>query len=158
MTKSHGHQGLRNIGEGKDGEWKYQIRINLADEFATAARADLDDPKLAPLKAVLDRHGVTLKNQFDAFAGFCAEAEAAQQTDTPLYRWTKDLVDNPNKERQYASRFTVYEGENQIYSEELADAVMADLEPLKDSGMIKVISKIDSNPANNPQPPARFQR
>lgn len=162
MTKSHGHEGLSNIGE-KDGDgWLWQIRINLADEFASVARADLDDPKLAPLKAVLDKHGVTLKNQFDAFAGHCAEIEAKggpeDAAEKTLYLWTKDLVNNPKKQEQYANRFTVYEGKAQIYSKELAEAVEADFRPLRDTGMITVISKIDSNPARNPQAPAKFQK
>ena len=156
--KSHGHEGLSGIGEKSGDGWLWQVRINLADEFATAARADLNDPKLAGLKTVLDKHGVTLKNQFDAFAGFCAEAEANNNTDTTLYRWTKDLVDNPAKKAQYAPRFTVYQGDAQIYSKELADAVELDLRPLRDSGMIAVISKINSNPARNPQAPAKFEK
>ncbi len=157
MRKSHGHRGLSNIGEGSDGSWKYQVRVNLAAEFAAAARADLDAPALRPLKAVLDKHGVTLKNQFDAFVGFCREAERNGQTDTTLYRWTKDLIDRPGKAEQYATRFTVYKGQDQIYDKDLADAVEADLKPLMDSGMLTRISKIDSNPANNPQAPRRFE-
>lgn len=159
---AHGHAGLNNIGE-KDGDsWLWQIRINLADEFASAARADLDDPKLASLKAVLDKHGVTLKNQFDAFAGYCEEVEAKggpeNDDEETLYLWTKDLVDNPKKQAHYADRFTVYEGNAQIYSKELAEAVEADFRPLRDAGMITMISKIDSNPAKNPQAPAKFRK
>ncbi len=156
--QSHGHEGLSGIGEKSGDGWLWQVRINLADEFAAVARKDLDAPELAPLKALLDKHGVTLKNQFDAFAGFCAEAEANKETDSTLYRWTKDLVDNPDKQVQYAPRFTVYQGDAQIYSKDLADAVELDLRPLRDSGMVAVISKIDSNPARNPQAPAKFQK
>lgn len=158
MAQDHGHEGLRNIGESKDGGWSWQVRINLAKEFAAAARADLNDPALEPLKTVLDKHGVTLKNQYDAFANYCREAEAAGETDTTLYRWTKATIDNPMKEVAYATRFTVYQGENQIYSKELADAVEADMLALQETGMVTKVNKIDSDPAKNPQAPAKFQR
>lgn len=158
MTKSHGHEGLHNIGEDASGEWKWQVRINLSDEFAAAARADLNDPKLSELKAVLDKHGVTLKNQFDAFANFCREMEEAGKTDEPLYKWTKDVIDRPGKEEQYATRFTVYQSDNQVYDNELANAVIADFAPFMNDGTIVRMNKISSDPAKNPQAPARFNR
>jgi len=102
---------------------------------------------------------VTIKNQFDAFAGFCAEAEAAGETDSVLYRWTKDLIDQPGKEEEYATRFTVYGEDNaQIYDAALAKAIEADLQPLKESGMITRINNISADPARNPQAPAKFHR
>ena len=158
MSKSHGHEGLHDIGEDKNGAWKFQVRINLRKDFALAARADLNDPVLKPLKDVLDKHGVTLKNQFDAFVSFCREAEAAGQTDSPLYKWTKDTIEKPVKQVAYATRFTVYDGDAQIYSEALADAVIADFEPLKEAGMIVKIDKFNSDPAKNPQAPAKYHR
>jgi hypothetical protein len=44
-----------------------------------------------------------------------------------------------------------------IYAKEVADALEADLQPLVTSGVIKRISKYDTNPANNPQPPQRLR-
>jgi hypothetical protein len=157
-------------------DWQYQLRINLSDEFSQKARKDMNDPALKPLKDVLDKHGMTLKNQFDAFVGYCEEVEEEARAenivqkglrlfglrkgplDETLYKWTKDTVMKPGKEEAYASRFTIYEGEKaQIYSKDLADAVEADLKPLKDSGMILKINKFDSNPAKNPQAGPEFR-
>lgn len=50
-------------------QWQYQVRIDLADELALAARRDLDDPALKPLADILARHDAALTCQFDAFAG-----------------------------------------------------------------------------------------
>lgn len=157
MKKQHyGHNGPREMPEGG---WKWQVRINLSEEFASVARSNPDDPSLKRLMDILDKYDAVIKNQFDAFAGYCEQAEASGDTDTVLYRWTRNLVDNPAKEAQYAKRFTVYaDGGKEVYDKAIADALEADLQPLIESGMITKIDKFDSNPANNPQAPARFQR
>jgi hypothetical protein len=49
--------------------------------------------------------------------------------------------------------FTVYVEDREVYAKEIADALEADLQPLAASGLITRISKYDTNPANNPQPP-----
>jgi hypothetical protein len=51
--------------------------------------------------------------------------------------------------------FTLYVDDREIYAKEVADALEAALQPLVTSGVIKRISKYDTNPANNPQPPQR---
>jgi hypothetical protein len=54
--------------------------------------------------------------------------------------------------------FSLYVDDQEVYAKEIADALEADLMPLVENGQIKKLSKHDSNPANNPQPPARTQR
>ena len=51
--------------------------------------------------------------------------------------------------------FTLYVDGREVYAREIADALEADLKPLAASGLIARISKYDTNPANNPQPPER---
>ena len=51
--------------------------------------------------------------------------------------------------------FTLYVNDREVYAEEIADALAADLQPLATSGVIRKIYKYDTNPANNPQPPER---
>ena len=51
--------------------------------------------------------------------------------------------------------FTVYVDDREVYAREIADALEADLQPLVSSGLIARISKYDTNPAKNPQPPER---
>jgi hypothetical protein len=156
-------------------EWQFQLRINLSEEFAQKARKDLNDPALKPLKDILDKHGMTLKNQFDAFVGYCEEVEEVARSenlfkksmsffglrkgplDETLYKWTKDTISKPGKEKAYANRFTLYKGDAQIYPKDLADAVETELKTLKDTGMVVKVDKFNSNPAQNPQAPNKFR-
>ena len=70
-------------------QWQYQIRIYLGDELAEVARRDPDNPAINPLADILGKHRATLKCQFDAFAGYVAEAEKHGPEKYPLYEWTK---------------------------------------------------------------------
>lgn len=135
--------------------WQYQVRINLGDVFAKVARTSMADPVLQPLATVLTKHNATLVNQFDAFANFCAEAEARGDTNTDLYIWTKATIDKPGKEAQYATRFTVHASGNEVYDKAVADAVEADLLALVGTGLVTKVDKFDTNPARNPQPPSK---
>ena len=56
-------------------EWQYQLRIYLPDELVEVARNEPDNPALGPLADILARHHATMVCQFDAFAGYVAEAE-----------------------------------------------------------------------------------
>jgi hypothetical protein len=49
-------------------QWQYQLRIDLADELAEAARRDAGAPLLGPLPQILEKHAATMKCQLDAFA------------------------------------------------------------------------------------------
>ncbi len=137
--------------------WNYQIRIDIAPEFAQAARSDPGAPALAPLMAILAKHGATMKCQFDAFADYVAEAEQHGAFGDPLYRWTKATIENPAKKEKYLKSFTLYAGGESVYGKEIADALEADLAPLAGGAVIVALAKHDTNPANNPQPPARYR-
>jgi len=71
------------------------------------------------------------------------------------HQWTKATIENPAKKEKYLKSFTLYVNGQEVYAKEIADALEADLQPLVTSGVIKRISKYDTNPANNPQPPQR---
>jgi hypothetical protein len=137
-------------------QWKYQIRFDLND-FATAesARRKLRDPALAPLMDILAKHRAAVKCQFDAFAEYVAAAEEHGVENYPLYEWTKATIENPAKKEKYMKSFTVYVEGREVYAKEIAEALEADLQPLISRGLITRISKYDTNPANNPQPPGR---
>lgn len=140
-------------------QWQYQIRVDLSADFAKVARANPSDPVLKPLNDVLAKFDAVIKNQFDAFSDFCAGAEAAGETDSGLYKWTKATIERPGKAEQYATRFTVYaDGGREVYDAAIADALEADLQPLLASGLLTRVNKIDSNPARNPQAPAKYHR
>jgi hypothetical protein len=139
-------------------QWQYQVRIDLADELADLARRDPADPALAPLPDILARHRATLKCQFDAFAGYVAEAERHGVEKYPLYKWTKATIENPAKKAKYLKSFTLYVDGNEIYAKDKADALEADLKPLVGGKLVTRLAKHDTNPANNPQPPARYRK
>ena len=138
--------------------WNYQIRITLDDAVAPVARRDPDDPALAPLAAVLRKHDAKLSCQFDAFAGYVAEAEAKSTENYPLYAWTKATIENPAKEAKYIKAFARYVGGAEVYARDLAEALESDLLPLVGGAIVTHLSKHDTNPANNPQPPKRYRQ
>jgi hypothetical protein len=138
-------------------EWQYQVRIDLAEEMAAVARRNPADPALAPLPDILRRHNATLKSQYDAFAGYAAEAEREGIEKYPLYHWTKATIENPAKKAKYVKSFTLYVDGDEVYARAKADALEAELQPLLGRGLITRLAKHDTNPANNPQPPARYR-
>jgi hypothetical protein len=148
---------MQNHEAAMSDQWQYQIRINLADEFAETARNDPKNPALKPLTDILAKHNAAMKCQFDAFADYCAEAEKAGTEHYPLYKWTKATIENPEKKAKYQKSFTLYVDGQEVYAKELADALEKDLQPLVGGALITRLSKHDTNPANNPQPPAHLR-
>jgi hypothetical protein len=100
-------------------------------------------------------HRAASKCQFDAFAEYVAAAEEHGVESYPLYRWTKATIENPAKKEKCLKSFTLYVDDQEVYAVEIADALEADLQPLVGNGLITRISKYDTNPANDPQPPER---
>jgi hypothetical protein len=133
--------------------WQYQIRMNVSQELADAYRQGRDTPALARLRDVLGRHHATITSQYDAFAGYVAEAERQGVQNFPLYQWTVDTISDPDKRAKYQRVFTVYVQDQEVYAEDVANALQADLSALGQANGILSINKFDTNPAHNPQPP-----
>ena len=138
-------------------EWQYQVRVVLSEAAAQTARRSPDDPTLAPLIEILARHDAALKCQYDAFAGYVAEAEAHGVEGYPLYAWTKATIEDPAKEEKYLKAFTLYVGGDEVYDREKADPLEEELKPLAGGDIVVKLTKHDTNPANNPQPPKRYR-
>lgn len=139
-------------------DWLYQIRFDLTDGAAATARRDPADPSLEPLPGILARHGAAMKSQYDAFAGYVAEAERNGPENYPLHAWTKATIEDPEKKAKYQKSFTVYVKGQEVYPKAAADALEAELQPLVGGGLVTRLAKHDTNPANNPQMPARYRR
>jgi hypothetical protein len=105
------------------------------------------------LNAILRQRNASLKCQFDAFADYVEEAEHAGRDQYPLYQWTKDMIGNPEKKAKYVKSFTVYVSGEQVYDKETADWLHAKLSALVGKAGIESVTRFDTNPANNPQPP-----
>ncbi len=138
-------------------QWKYQLRIFLGDELAEVARRDPGDGAIKPLTGILGKHRATMKCQLDAFADYVAEAEAQGTEKYPLYEWTRATIEDPAKKAKYTKSFTLYVDGDEVYAKEKADALESDLQPLV-GALILRLSKHDTNPANNPQPPPRYRK
>jgi hypothetical protein len=136
----------------KSDAWLFQIRITVSPEAAATLRAD---PQRMPpaLRDVLRRHDAALTCQFDAFSDYVIEAERLGPEKYSLYQWTKETIENPEKKARYRQSFTVYVDGEEVYPREIADLLQAELSALTGATGIERVVKIDSNPANNPQPP-----
>jgi hypothetical protein len=138
--------------------WQYQIRIDLAEDMARIARRDPGDPRLNPIPDILAAHHATLKSQYDAFADYVAEAERNGTDRYPLYAWTKATIEQPEKQAKYVKSFTLYVDGREVYDRAAADALEAAFKPLVGGALVTRLAKHDTNPANNPQPPARYRK
>ena len=145
-------------GTSMSDKWQYQVRVTLKEEQAAQARRDVNDASLAPLGEILTKHNAILKCQYEAFADYCEAAEKEGTDQYPLYQWTKDTIDDPQKKAKYLKSFTFYVDGNEIYDKNKADPLEADLQPLAANGLIGSLTKHDTNPANNPQPPKKYRQ
>jgi len=137
-------------------QWQYQVRFDVSDSAAAElVRTKHPDPALQPLIDILAKHHAAPKCQFDAFAQYVAAAQEQGVENYPLYEWTKATIEDPAKKEKYMKSFTVYVEDREVYAKEIADAIEADLKSLAGTGLITRVTKYDTNPANNPQPPAR---
>jgi hypothetical protein len=134
---------------------QFQLRLTVAPPFADALRNDPDGAAHAALRDLLRKHHATLKCQYDAFADYVSEAERLGVERYPLYQWTRATIENPEKKAKYLQSFTVYVNDDEVYGKEVADAIEAELNELVADDGITRVSRFDTNPANNPQPPAR---
>ena len=139
------------------GRWQYQLRLRLAGDFAETARHDPSSPELAPLPAILHRHDAALVCQYDAFAGYVAEAERQGTGEYPLYAWTRATIEDPVKKAKHLRSFTVHVGDAEVYPRVRADALEAELLPLVGGPLVASMSRHDTNPENNPRIPKRYR-
>ena len=136
---------------------RYQLRVVLEDAAAESARARTDHPALRPLGDVLARHDAALVCQYDAFAGYCAEAERNGIDGYPLYAWTRATIEDPAKKAKYLRSFSLHVGGAEVYDGDRADALEKDLRPLVGGAVVKTLARHDTDPANNPQMPERYR-
>jgi hypothetical protein len=134
---------------------QFQLRIAASSELANALRADPSGASHAALHEVLRKYHATLKCQFDAFADYVSEAEQQGPKNYPLYQWTRQTIENPEKKAKYLQSFTVYVDGGETYGKEIADVMEAELLALVHHEGIRSVARFDTNPANNPQPPRR---
>ena len=137
-------------------KWQYQVRIKTSERLSRTLRTNDTSSLADKLRAISQAHGMTIVNTFDAFKGYCDEAEENGIEKYSLYHWTKSTIDDPEKKAKHLKGFAFYKGEaDQIYEKELAESLFANLEEIGLNDDLIEIKLIDSNPANNPQPPSK---
>jgi hypothetical protein len=139
----------------KMSEWLYQIRIKVSKKLSEDLRSISKLRLSKDILKIASDNNARLICTFDAFAEYCEEAEREGIEHYELYHWTKSTIDNPEKKAKHLKSFAFYEGDNQVYSKELASSIEQSLKNLDSGEDIIEINLIDSNPANNPQPPKR---
>ena len=139
-------------------QWKYQIRVYLDDEMSETARRDGSAEAIKPIVDVLAKHRATMKCQFDSFAEYVLEAEKNGTEGYPLYEWTKETIEDPEKRKKHQSAFAIFVDGNPVYGKDVADALESELQPLAGGPLVTRISRHDSNPANAVPIPDRFRK
>jgi hypothetical protein len=142
--------------QAAEDEWQYQLRIDLAEQFAPLASIEPQSPKLSPLPDILTRHHSTIRSLWSAFVDYVAEAERNGPESYPLYTWTKATIADQAKRAKHRKTFVIHVDGQEVYARDKADALEQDLEPLVGGGLITRLTRHDNNPANNPQVPARY--
>ena len=138
-------------------KWLFQVRLYFSSDFTKTFNSDKNSEKKEKLITVLNKHNAELLSQFDGFMGYVLEAEKNGIDNYPLYQWTKDSLARKDKIEKYHNSYTVYIHSEEVYSENLANNIENDLLELVDKETILRISKHDTNPKNNPQPPSKYQ-
>ena len=137
-------------------DWKYQVRIITSERLSQSLRSGDTSVLTDKLRAVSNAHGMTIVNTYDAFKEYCDEAEENGIDKYSLYHWTKSTIEDPKKKAKHLKGFAFYKGGvDQIYEKESAEALIANLEEIGVGEDLIEIKLIDSNPANNPQPPSK---
>ena len=136
-------------------DWLYQIRIKVSEKLSKDLRNVNGSTLAKEISKIAFDNGSKLVCTFDAFTEYCDEAEKEGIENYELYHWTKSTIEDPEKKAKHLKSFAFYEGDNQVYSKELAYSIQQRLKDLDGGNDIVEINMIDSNPANNPQPPKR---
>ncbi|CAB3762226.1 hypothetical protein [Paraburkholderia humisilvae] len=139
-----------------EGNWKFQLRIMVSARLAALLRGDPSCAAHPALHDVLHGYGASMMCLYDSFAEYVDEAERVGPENYPLYEWTRDTIENPEKKARYLETFTVYVGDEAVYDRHVADSLQTALSRLVDHAEIKGVARVDTNPANR-QPPATRQ-
>ena len=134
-------------------DWQYQVRIRVSERLSESLRSGNHTDLANNLDRISNDHGMSLVCTYDAFKGYCDEAEENGIDEYALYDWTKATIENPDKKAKHLKSFAFYRGFEQIYEKELALLLEKELLNLGLNEDLLEIKVIDSNPANNPQPP-----
>ena len=139
-------------------DWLYQVRVYFSLNFVNLYNSNKSSDLKTKLLQILQKNNADLLSQYDGFMGYVLEAEKNGIDNYPLYQWTKDSLEKSGKTEKYRTSYTIYVNNEEVYSKEEADNLEKDLKLIIDKVSILRISKHDTNPANNPQPPSKYNK
>ena len=139
-------------------DWLYQVRVYFSLNFVNLYNSNKSSELKTKLLQILQKNDADLLSQYDGFMGYVLEAEKNGIDNYPLYQWTKDSLEKSGKTEKYRTSYTIYVNNEEVYSKEEADNLEKDLKLIIDKVSILRISKHDTNPANNPQPPSKYSK
>ena len=139
-------------------DWLYQVRVYFSLNFVNLYSSNKSSDLKTKILQILHKNNADLLSQYDGFMGYVLEAEKNGIDNYPLYQWTKDSLENSGKTEKYRTSYTIYVNNEEVYSKEEADNLEKDLKLIIDKVSILRISKHDTNPANNPQPPSKYSK
>ena len=134
----------------------YQLRIYFSTVFTKMYNSDTEHEIKDLLTKLLNKHNASLLSQYDGFMGYVKEAEKYRIDNYPLYHWTNDCLKDKSKIEKYKNSFTIYIDDEDVYLKEKADILEKEIKDLIDRNYIMRISKHDTDPKNNPQPPKKY--
>jgi hypothetical protein len=139
-------------------DWLYQVRVYFSLNFVNLYNSNKSSDLKTKLLQILQKNNADLLSQYDGFMGYVLEAEKNGIDNYPLYQWTKDSLEKSGKTEKYRTSYTIYVNNEEVYSKEEADNLEKNLKLIIDKVSILRISKHDTNPANNPQPPSKYSK
>jgi ribosomal protein L16 Arg81 hydroxylase len=134
-------------------DWLYQVRLKLSEELSNALRENQATTRADQLRTIASNYNMNIVCTLDAFQEYCNEAEENGIENYLLYEWTKEVINDPVKQQKHSKSFALYKGLEQVYEKKIAIRVYQKIDEIKDELDILEVKLIDSNPANNPQPP-----
>ena len=78
-------------------DWLYQVRIRVSENLSKSLRSGNHTDLAQKLDKISSDHGMSLVCTYDAFKGYCDEAEENGIDEYALYEWTKSTIENPEK-------------------------------------------------------------
>ena len=133
----------------------YQLRIDFEEKAAIEFLNSKSINSCKQLFKILEEEKANLICQYEAFSLFVKECEENNLTSTPLYKWTKDTIENETKKIKYMKSFTIYVEDKQLYEKNIANRLERKILNLNCNCILK-LNKYDSDPKNNPQPPKKY--
>jgi len=122
---------------------KIQIRLKLSESFALAARGNVNDPILQPLKNIMDIHGLTLSCQLEQFETYLASVKSgAVEGDADTVKLTEETVADPVRRDKYSKVFIVAVKGEELYEPADVQNVLNDLQALAGGPIVEQVQKI----------------